>query len=112
MASAPVRVFTTDNWEREVLQSDQPVLVDFWGPGCGPCDMLAPILEKVAQQFAGRAKVGQVNVYEQFELANEYSVHSIPRVFLFHRHRKPLRQVVGLTTEAELTRMLDEALRK
>jgi thioredoxin 1 len=66
----------------------------------------------VARQFAGRAKVGKVNVHENFELANEYGVNTIPRVFLFHRGPKPLRQVAGLTSEATLVQLLDEALRK
>jgi len=102
--------FTTESWDREVVRSDQPVLVDFWGPGCGPCMKLAPVIDSLAVQFAGRVKVGKVNVHENYELANEYNIQSIPRILLFRGGRKPLRQVAGLVSEAELSRILKEVV--
>src|SRR5262245_17094758 len=110
MASANVMEFTTDNWDREVAQSDQPVLVDFWGPGLGPCAKLSPVIDSIAGQFAGRVKVGKVNVAENFDLAAEYNVNSIPRVLIFRGGKKPLQQAVGFKSEAELTGLLNNVL--
>ena len=111
MAEADVVELNADNWIREVVNSNQPVLVDFWGPGCPPCVKLAPIIDNVARQFAGRAKVGKVNVSENFDLANEYGINSIPRVMLFKGGKKPLRQFAGLVPERELVKLLNEALK-
>ena len=110
MASKNVVEFTSDNWQTEVVQSTQPVLVDFWAPWCGPCRQLTPIVDRIADQFAGRVKVGKVNVDENSDLAIKYDVTTIPRVLVFKGSDKPLHQVVGLTPEAELVKMLDKAL--
>lgn len=76
-------VITKQNFEAEVLQSDLPVLVDFWAAWCGPCRMLAPVIEEIEQEYAGRVKVGKVNVDEEIELAQMFRVASIPTVLLF-----------------------------
>jgi len=110
MASKNVQEFTTENWQTEVAQSGQPVLVDFWAPWCGPCRALTPIIDKIADQFAGRVKVGKVNVDENSDLAIKYDVTTIPRVLIFKGSDQPLQQMVGLTPEAELVKMLDRAL--
>jgi len=110
MASKNVVEFTSDNWQTEVVQSTQPVLVDFWAPWCGPCRQLTPIVDRIADQFAGRVKVGKVNVDENSDLAIKYDVTTIPRVLVFKGSDKPLHQVVGLTPEAELAKILDKAL--
>jgi thioredoxin 1 len=110
MASKTVVEFTSDNWQTEVVQSTQPVLVDFWAPWCGPCRQLTPIVDRIADQFAGRVKVGKVNVDENSDLAIKYDVTTIPRVLVFKGSDKPLHQVVGLTPEAELVKLLDKAL--
>jgi len=110
MASKNVVEFTSENWQAEVVRSGQPVLVDFWAPWCGPCRQLTPIIDRIAEQYAGKVKVGKVNVDENSDLAIKYDVTTIPRVLLFKGSDKPLQQIVGLTPEHELTKMLDRAL--
>ena len=74
---------TKDNFDAEVMQSDVPVLVDFWAVWCGPCQMLAPTIEEIANEYEGKIKVGKVNVDEQPELAQKYGIMSIPTLIYF-----------------------------
>lgn len=76
-------ILTKQNFEAEVLNSDIPVLVDFWASWCGPCMMLSPVIAELAEEFEGKIKVGKVNVDEQNELAMQYRVASIPTLLLF-----------------------------
>ena len=76
-------VLTIDNFKTEVLESDIPVLVDFWAPWCGPCKMLGPVISQIAEEYDGKVKVGKVNVDEEEELAAKYGIQSIPTVLLF-----------------------------
>ena len=101
--------FTTANWEEEVLQSDRPVVVDFWAPWCGPCRMLSPIIERLAAQFADRVKIGKVNVDEEEEVAVRYRVASIPQVFIF-QNGETKQSLRGLHSEAELAQAIDGIL--
>ena len=78
-----VQVLTKDNFEAEVLNSQQPVLVDFWASWCGPCRMVSPVIDELAEEYAGKLKVGKVNVDEQAALASDYAVVSIPTILLF-----------------------------
>ncbi len=110
MAGANVLEFTDDNWQSEVASSGVPVLVDFWAPWCGPCRALTPVIDKLATQFAGKVKVGKLNVDDSPETASKYAVTSIPRIFLFKGGDKPVRSFVGLTSEAELSKALDGLL--
>ncbi len=76
-------ILTKENFDSEVLNSDMPVIVDFWASWCGPCKMLAPVIEELAKELDGKVKVGKVNVDEQNELAAKYQIMSIPTVLLF-----------------------------
>ena len=75
--------FTNANFEQEVLASEQPVLVDFWAPWCPPCRQLSPVIDELAEDFRGQAKVGKLNIDDAQQLAANYSVHSIPSVLVF-----------------------------
>jgi len=85
---------TADDFEKEVLQSDIPVLVDFWAAWCGPCRAVAPAVDAVASEYAGRAKVLKVNVDEEPEIAGRYGVQSIPTLAIF-KEGKLVDQIVG-----------------
>ena len=98
-------VLTEENFEAEVLNSDLPVLVEFWAAWCGPCRMLAPAVEQLAEEYAGRAKVGKVNVDEQPALAAQFGIVSIPTVMVF-KGGKLTDTLVGLRPKEELAALL------
>jgi thioredoxin 1 len=109
MASENVIEFTSANWQAEVERSEQPVLVDFWAPWCGPCRMLGPTIDRIAAQFAGKVKVGKLNVDDAPDVAATFGVNSIPRIFIF-KGNKPVKSMVGVTSEAELVKSLNGVL--
>ena len=92
---------TKFNFNDEVLSSDIPVLVDFWATWCGPCKMIAPTIEALAEELAGKVKVGKVNVDEEMELAVEYKIEVIPTL-LFFKDGKVEKKSVGLMTKDEI----------
>ena len=96
---------TNDNFPAEVLQSELPVLVDFWATWCGPCKMLAPTVAEVATEYAGRVKVGKVNVDNAPELAARYGITSIPALLLFNKG-EVVRTSVGFVPKADVVAML------
>jgi thioredoxin 1 len=110
MASKNVMEFTTGNWEQEVTKSEIAVLVDFWAPWCGPCRALAPTIDKIADQYAGRLKVGKLNTDDNQELAVKYSISGIPQVLLFKGNDQPKERVVGLVSEKDLVKYIDRVL--
>ena len=110
MASQNVLEFTTANWDQEVLKSEQPVLVDFWAPWCGPCRALAPTIDKIATQFAGRVKVGKLNTDENPDLAVKYGISGIPQVLIFKGGDEPKERLVGLQPETALVKVINRVL--
>ena len=100
---------TKENFAQEVLQSDKPVLVDFWATWCGPCRMVAPVIEQVAEEYEGRAIVGKVDVDECGDLAMRYGVMSIPTVMVFVNDQ-PVAKQIGAAPKTTYAAMLDQAL--
>ena len=105
--SDQVITVTDGNFEADVLKSDQPVLVDFWAQWCGPCRMIAPIVEQVAGDYAGRARVGKLNVDENTAVPQKYGIKGIPTLILF-KGGKEEERVVGATTKEAISRMIDK----
>ncbi|MFG0274933.1 MAG: thioredoxin, partial [Phycisphaerales bacterium] len=100
MASENVLEFTDANFESEVLQSEQPVLVDFWAEWCMPCRMLAPTIDELAGEFEGSAKIGKVDTDSNREVSIKYGISAIPTVLLFHGGEVK-KKFVGLTKKAD-----------
>ena len=96
---------TDQNFEQEVLRADLHVLVDFWASWCGPCRMLSPVIAEIAEEYAGKVKVGKVNVDEQPNLANRYGIASIPTVMLF-KNGEVVSTSLGYRPKNELETML------
>jgi len=96
---------TASTFDKEVLQSDVPVLVDFWAEWCGPCRMLAPILDQLAAEVGDKAKIAKVNVDEEPQLASSFGVMSIPTVIIF-KNGEAVEKSVGLRSKDDLKRLL------
>lgn len=109
MAGVHVLMFDDSNFEAEVLKSELPVLVDFWAQWCGPCLMLAPTIEELAETYAGKAKVGKVNVDEAARLASKYGIQNIPTVLIFHKGA-PAERIVGTKHKREYQAVLNKLL--
>lgn len=104
-----VVVGTDENFKKEVLDADVPVLVDFWAPWCGPCRIVGPVVEELATEFAGRAKVVKVNTDESQGIAGAYGIMSIPTLAIF-KGGKPVDGVVGAVPKKILKELLEKHL--
>ena len=98
-------VITSENYEKEFLKSDIPVLLDFWATWCGPCRMLGPVIAQIAEEYEGKIKVGKVNVDEEGELANAFGINSIPFVVLM-KDGQVVKTSVGYKPKADIEAML------
>ncbi len=109
MASDKVVVLDSGNFQEEVLDTNVPVLVDFWASWCGPCKMIAPIIDQLADEFAGKAKIAKVNVDDNRDLASQYKVMSIPTMLVF-KDGQVVNQAIGARPKGELEKMINGAL--
>lgn len=105
MASKNIQTFNESNFDAEVLKSDVPVLVDFTATWCGPCRALAPIVEKIADEYEGKVKVGKLDIDEAPNVTAKYGIRSVPTVLVFQAGEKKA-QHVGLTTRDKIVQML------
>ena len=103
-------VTTTDaNFETDVLQAEKPVLVDFWAEWCGPCKMITPIIEEISSDYAGKIKVGKVNVDFNNQVAMQYGIRGIPALLVF-KGGAVANQIVGAVPKNDITQILDEVI--
>lgn len=107
MAAANTLNFTDGAWDTEVLNSEQPVLVDFWAVWCGPCRQMTPIIDQLADEYLGKAKIGKLNVDDNGNTASRYQVRGIPTILLF-KGGKIVATKVGAVGKADLVKMIDE----
>lgn len=99
-------VVTKDNFEDEVLNSDIPVLVDFWAEWCGPCQMLGPVLEEISEEYNGRIKICKVNVDDEMELAVKYKIESIPMMYFF-KNGEQVDGIMGFNPKPKLVAKIE-----
>ena len=98
-----------DNFDEVVLNSKVPVMVDFWATWCGPCKMVAPIVEELAEEYAGKVSIGKLDVDQNPRVASKYGIMSIPSLIVF-KDGKPLSNIVGFRPKEQLKQTLDSAL--
>lgn len=101
--------FTDSNFNQEVLQSDKITLVDFWAPWCGPCQTMGPIIEELAKEFEGKAKIGKCNIDENNEFSSKFEIMSIPAIKIF-KGGEIVKEFVGLQSSIVLKKALEELI--
>ncbi|WP_309384212.1 thioredoxin [Cerasicoccus frondis] len=105
--SEKIKELSSSDFDSEVLEASTPVLVDFWAPWCGPCKMLAPILDELAEELDGKVKICKVDVEENTDLAAKYGVNRLPTM-LVYKDGAVVDQVIGMTSKAELSARLEK----
>jgi len=108
MADNAVMEFTDDNFESEVLGADTPVVVDFWAEWCMPCRMIAPIIDELAAEYEGKAKIGKIDTDANRDVTMKYQINAIPTVIVF-KDGEIAKKFVGMTNKADLTAAIEEA---
>lgn len=103
-----VQELTAKAFQAEVLDSQAPVLVDFWSPGCGPCRLLLPVLDELASEVAGDFQVRKINVWDEPELATRYGINAVPTLLIF-KDGKVVRSLIGFQSKSRLLQVLKEA---
>jgi thioredoxin 1 len=106
MASPLIVILTQENFAQEALQSTTPVLIDFWAEWCGPCKMIAPLLDELADEYDGKIKIGKVNIDEQQALATQYGIRAIPTLLLINKGQVA-EQMVGAKSKRDLKASFD-----
>jgi len=107
--SQNVKEYSADDFKSEVVESDAPVLVDFWAEWCGPCKVIAPVVEELANDYEGKIKFGKVNVDDHNMVASEYGVRSIPTLLIF-KNGTVVNQIVGAVPKEKITAILDTVI--
>jgi thioredoxin 1 len=102
-----LKEFSDGTFQQDVLDSEQPVLVDFWAPWCGPCKMLTPTIEALAEKYAGKVKIGKLNTDDNRQAAINYQINSIPTLIIF-KGGKPVDRILGLQTQDRIAQLLDK----
>ncbi|KAB2951269.1 thioredoxin [Heliorestis acidaminivorans] len=106
MASEKVVTLTDANFKSAVLEADKPVLVDFWAAWCGPCKMIAPVIDELANEYDGQAIIGKLNVDENRQIASEYGIMSIPTLLVI-KNGQVVDKAVGFKSKADLAKLMD-----
>ena len=109
MAAENILTLNDSNFDQEVLETSDAVLVDFWAPWCGPCKMIAPIVEQIAEEYADKLKVGKVNTDEAMQTAAKFGIKSIPTLIIF-KEGKPVDQIVGAVPKDHITEKINSIL--
>lgn len=109
LANPNVKSFTAENFQTDVLHSQQPVLVDFWAAWCGPCKMIAPVIDEIASDYSGKLVVGKLNVDENRQTAQDYGIRGIPTMLLF-KGGQTVERIVGYKSKSELSQIINQVL--